>query len=68
MVAPHDHVAQQTSKAEPSTKWEFHNIRRDRHKRDASIRRAQHEHQQLCRYARAGAAAGPYAEFVFYTA
>ena len=33
--------------AEPSTKQWFHNIRRDRHKRDASTRQAQHRHQQL---------------------
>ena len=68
MVAPHDHVAQQTSKAEPSTKWEFHNIRRDRQKRDASTRQAQHGHQRLAvlhRNARADAAVLPYAEDCF---
>ena len=57
MVAPHRRITRQSSEAEPSTKREFHNIRRDRHKRDASTRQAQHRHQQLvkaCRYARAG--------------
>ena len=49
MVAPHDPVAQQTSQAEPSTKQKFHNIRRDRHKRDASTRQAQHGHQPLAK-------------------
>ena len=49
MVAPHDQVAQQISQAEPCTKREFRNLRRDRHKRDASTRRAQHRHQQLAK-------------------
>ena len=46
MVAPQDRVAQQTSVAEPSMNQKFSNIRRDRHKRDASTRRAQHGHQR----------------------
>ena len=57
MVAPQDQIAQQTSQAELGTNQNFRGIRRDRHKRDASTRQAQHRHQQLvkaCRYARAG--------------
>ena len=49
MVAPHEQVAQQTSQAEPGTERDFRNIRRDRHKRDASTRQAQHRHQQLAK-------------------
>ena len=68
MVDPHDQVAQQTTKAEPSTKQNFRNIRRDRHARPASTRQAQHGHQQLAvlhRNARADAAVRPYAEDLF---
>ena len=49
MVAPHDQLAHQTSEAEPSIKRNFHNIRRDRHTRDASTRQAQYGHQQLAK-------------------
>ena len=49
MVAPHEQVAEQTSGAEPGTERDFRNIRRDRHKRDASTRQAQHRHQQLAK-------------------
>ena len=45
MVDPHGGITRQTSQAEPITKQKFRNIRRDRHKRDASIRQAQHQHQ-----------------------
>ncbi len=45
MVAPHIQLALPPSPAEPSTKQKFPNIRRDRHKRDASTRQAQHGHQ-----------------------
>jgi hypothetical protein len=47
------------SQAEPGTERDFRNIRRDRHKRDASTRQAQHRHQQIpfpYRHARADTA------------
>ena len=56
------------TKAEPSIKRKFHNIRRDRHTRDASTQQAQHGHQRLAvlhRNARADAAVLPYAEDCF---
>ena len=68
MVDPHSHKTQQASEAEASTQRDFHNIRRDRHKRDASTRQAQHARQQNpfpYRYVRADTAVRPYAEDLF---
>jgi hypothetical protein len=56
------------TKTGPNTKQSVCNIRRDRHKRDASTRQAQHRHQQMAkpyRYARADTAVLPYAEYLF---
>ena len=67
MVDPQECITRQTSKAEPGTERNFRDIRRDRHKRDASTRHAQHItsiSSKTAPKAREGVAALPYAEFV----